>query len=136
MFEVKPMMKSCPYCGSIHDAAYICPRKPVRVPGKHRSIAGDLRHTNRWKEKSIDIRQRDLYLCRVCLDNDIANNKRLSVHHITPIKDDPERYLDEDNLITLCERHHEEAENGKIDEGYLRQLAVTTPKISPLVKRG
>ena len=65
-----------------------------------------------------------------------GNNKRLSVHHITPIKDDPERYLDEDNLITLCERHHEEAENGKIDEGYLRQLAVTTPKISPLVKRG
>ena len=45
-----------------------------------------------------------------------------SVHHIVPLVEDYEKRLDDDNLITLCSRHHEMAEKGDIDR---RELLVS-----------
>lgn len=125
------MKRSCPYCGGIHDQGAICPRKPKpkQTDDRHRSQAGDLRKRNIWKRTSVEIRKRDSYLCRACLDKGILNTKNLSVHHITPINEDPKRWLDSKNLITLCNVCHDEAEEGLIDRDYLRQLAGTVAKI-------
>lgn len=32
------VLKSCPYCGMIHSAGFICPKKPERVNGRARRI--------------------------------------------------------------------------------------------------
>lgn len=47
----------------------------------------------------------------------------LSVHHIVKIEDDIDRAFDEDNLITLCRLHHDEAEEGKISQSLLQKIA-------------
>lgn len=71
------------------------------------------------------VRARDLSLCRVCADKEPPEyvTEGLSVHHIVPLEEDFELRSDESNLVTLCSRCHEDAENGKISRGYLRALA-------------
>ena len=64
--------------------------------------------------KAAEILERDYHCCRVCLSAGIINSNDLSVHHIIPLKDDYDRRLDNDNLITLCRYHHEAAERGHI----------------------
>ena len=126
------MKRSCPYCGGIHDAGAICPRKPKENrSGRHTSKAGDLRKKNSWKEKSIEIRKRDRYLCRTCLEKGILNTRKLSVHHIVPINEDEKLWLTDSNLITLCDKCHERAEVGMIERNYLKGLTSTKPKLSP-----
>lgn len=71
------------------------------------------------------VRARDLSLCRVCAAKSPPEyvTEGLSVHHIVPLEEDFELRNDESNLVTLCSRCHEDAENGKIPRGYLRALA-------------
>ena len=45
------------------------------------------------------------------------------MHHIVPLVEDYEKRLDDDNLITLCSRHHEMAEKGDIDRRELLRIA-------------
>jgi 5-methylcytosine-specific restriction endonuclease McrA len=132
------MLKSCPYCGRIHDPHTVCSKKPIyNYPSnRHTSEAGDLRHTNAWKQKSLEVRRRDKFLCRVCLSNGELNTKDLSVHHIIPINEQPELCFDNDNLITLCRQHHDEAEDGLIDRDTLRNLAATDAKMYPAGYKG
>lgn len=127
------MKKACPYCGRIHDKRYACPKKPKKKGwGRHNSTAGDLRHKNRWTEKSRQIRARDLYCCRYCLDKEeYVNARSISVHHIVPINEEPSLWLEDDNLISLCEKHHNMAEKGLISKKILTELAATAPKITP-----
>jgi len=128
------MKKSCPYCGRIHDRGYTCPSKPERKRryGKHNSIAGDYRHKNVWTRKSKLIRERDLFCCRYCLEVEgKVNSEKLSVHHIVSIKENEELWLEDDNLISLCEKHHEEAEKGMISRELLKEMACARPKIYP-----
>uniref|UniRef100_UPI0013DE6288 HNH endonuclease n=1 Tax=Mediterraneibacter glycyrrhizinilyticus TaxID=342942 RepID=UPI0013DE6288 len=47
----------------------------------------------------------------------------ISVHHIVPIAEDWERRLDDENLITLCSKHHEMAERGEIKRKKLLSIA-------------
>lgn len=51
----------------------------------------------------------------------------LSVHHIVPVAEDPERALDDSNLITLCSFHHELAESGYITRGELAGIVSNIP---------
>lgn len=127
------MKRSCPYCGGIHEKGAECPRKPkpVQTANRHRSEAGDLRKRNIWKRTSVEIRKRDSYLCRACLDRGELNTRNLSVHHIVPINEDKAQWLDPKNLITLCSSCHDKAEEGLLDRDYLRGLAVTAVKLSP-----
>ena len=47
----------------------------------------------------------------------------VEVHHIVPVEEDYSLRLDNDNLISLCREHHEEAEKGRIDRDILKGIA-------------
>lgn len=117
------MLKSCKYCGRIHDSKYDCGKKPKRQ--KPINDINKFRWSRQWREKRNQIVERDKYLCQVCKANDKFTYNNLEVHHITPLEDDFDMRLDDDNLITLCEEHHEQAEHGEISREYLYRLLET-----------
>lgn len=114
------MKRYCTVCRSVHDGK--CPRPKTYAP-KRISAADKFRSTRSWKRKAAAILERDIHCCRVCLKAGLLNNRELSVHHIIPLSADYERRLDDDNLITLCRFHHEQAERGIIPKRELLKLA-------------
>ena len=120
------MKKSCKYCGFIHEVGYECPKK--RRNHKLKSKEKDkFRSSYLWQRKREEIKQRDLYLCRACMDQNINKEVRfnpdfLSVHHIVPLEVDYSLRLENKNLITLCDKHHRQAEKGEIKADYLKSL--------------
>lgn len=120
------MKRSCQYCGRVHQDGVTCPMKPKK---KRSTEEGSrFRSTSAWTKKSMDVKKRDLSLCRVCLDAGIICWEGLEVHHIIPLAEDMTRSLDDRNLITLCRGHHEEAEAGRINRIYLFSLAESPPR--------
>lgn len=124
------MKKSCSYCGRIHDKNFDCGKKTKRKTGKpdKKSKAAEFRSSNAWRKISLRIRERDFYLCQACLHN-LGSRIRyspyalLEVHHIEPIEKNFDRRDDEENLITLCSTHHQEAEDGTISAVDLFKIA-------------
>ena len=113
------MLKACGKCGRIHDYNYKCRVSTV----KHIRTADDrLRSTSAWQKKREDIKERSKWLCAVCLVENIYTYDNLEVHHIKKLKDEPDKLLDDANLICLCKEHHEEADSGKISDEYLARL--------------
>jgi 5-methylcytosine-specific restriction endonuclease McrA len=111
------MLKSCRYCGKIHDSKFDCGRKPQRR--KYGNDKDKFRSTQAWQRKREEIKQRDKYLCQICIRKlyDTVkqyNGKDLEVHHAIPLEEDFDRRLDNDILLTMCELHHEKAERGEI----------------------
>lgn len=126
------MLKSCTYCGKIHDRKIVCTQKQAAKDKRMRKNTGrkeDIFRWGRlWKNKAEDIKKRDNYLCQVCIrglygTEVIYNPHELSVHHIISLSDDFERRLEDDNLITLCRKHHEMAEGGGIPLQILSGIA-------------
>lgn len=119
------MLIMCKYCGRIHDDTYQCVhRKKYRNYDKNKK---DPRNSRKWRSKRELIKQRDNYMCQCCYHNykgtlNRFEGKDLSVHHIIPLSEGGE-LLDEDNLITLCRYHHEQAEKGKISREELQVIA-------------
>lgn len=133
------MLKSCKYCGRIHDSHYDCGMKPRRDYSrdhktKSKSKAEKFRSTARWRRKAEYIKRRDGYICQASLHDigsdtgSMLNNDDLSVHHIVPVEEDYDRRLDDDNLITLNSAHHSEAERGKIPRDILAAIAIENNK--------
>lgn len=125
------MLKSCSYCGRIHDTRIVCAKQQEVIDSNRRkrksTVAGDYRKKNAWTKKSRAIRERDKYLCLCCREMEKGtliqyNTKRLSVHHIIPIVENPEMKNCDENLITVCERHHELCESGAISQEKQRKL--------------
>lgn len=119
------MLKSCQYCGRIHDSKYICHNKPQRK--KQVTEADKFRWTSLWQKKREEIKQRDLYLCQICireLYNTINkyNTEELEVHHNIPINENYDKRLDNDNLLTVCHLHHEMCESGEIPREEVQQI--------------
>ena len=119
------MLRSCQYCGKIHDSKYICKEKPNRK--KEVTEADRFRWTSSWHRKREEIKKRDLYLCQICireLYNTVTkyNMNELSVHHNIPITEDYNRRLDNDNLITVCSYHHEMCESGEIPREAVQRI--------------
>lgn len=110
---------TCTKCGKIHPDNYKCLVGVQYNGGKERK----LRSTWAWTNKSKEIRERANHLCEVCRAQGIFTYKDLQVHHITKVKDDETKLLDNENLICLCEEHHTLADEGKIDKDYLIKLA-------------
>ena len=113
------MYRTCSICGRIHKYNEQCKRKsyPVRD-----SEADKLRAKNIWHEKSKAVRSHYLF-CLVCYDQyKCFNYDHLQVHHIVPLKDDPSRLLDDDNLIPLCGSCHNKAEKKEFSSEYLLNL--------------
>ena len=89
--------------------------------------AAAFRRSYEWTEKSLSVRARDHYRCLCCKAKLIGTvheieTHDLSVHHITPIKEAYDLRLDESNLITVCEIHHELCESGDIPRDVQRSL--------------
>ncbi len=111
------MLKSCQYCQKIHDSKYDCGKKPPKI--NNRSANDRFRYTSAWQQKRRDIRERDRYLCQVCIRKLYGttrqfNSESLSVHHANKLNDAYDRRLDDSNLLTLCEQHHRMADDGTI----------------------
>ena len=116
---------TCQYCG-ITQRGHICPHKKSRQKSGDRQ-SDRFRKTKAWTDKSIEIRQRDRYLCQCCLHKlydtiDWLNYKTVEVHHITPLQEDYNKRLDNDNLISLCSYHHKMADKGQIPRDVLNDL--------------
>lgn len=111
------MKRACTYCGRIHDYNYDCPMKPKPKGNRDKDIE-KFRGGKLWKAKRKEILERDKGLCVVCrlglCGEPIDLVPADSVHHITPLTDDFDARLDNDNLISLCAYHHEQAERGEI----------------------
>lgn len=120
------MLKSCKYCGRIHDRKYDCGKRPQRKRIVNDNEAG--RYTTAWRKKSEDIKERSNYLCAVCQSINVLTYNQLEVHHIDKLTEHPERLLDDSNLICLCKDHHRDAEKGKIDKLLLFSLATKRDK--------
>ena len=131
------MLKTCVYCGRIHDASVVCPQKgkalerQEQIKDRARKDRGSredkFRHTGDWKKMREHILHRDRRLCLCCLAGIDETETRyetrdLSVHHIVPLKEDYSKRLDEDNLITLCGYHHEQCESGAVGRDKQREL--------------
>lgn len=122
------MLRSCKWCGRIHDVSYDCGRKPIKKRVAAETAAESFRRTNAWKCMSLAVRERDQGLCQVCLRGAYLSQRaltydNLSVHHIIPVAEDRGRALDGGNLITLCGLHHELAESGYIPREELLRMA-------------
>jgi len=117
------MMKTCSVCGRIHDFNKMCSRNRK----KPKTTANKFRNTYEWKEKRKWIKERDKYLCQICIEgkhNTLYryNYKQLEVHHIIPIEEDSDKKLDSENLITLCSMHHKMAEDNEISREELQEI--------------
>ena len=113
------MLKSCSYCGRIHDEKYVCEQKKKAKelqqskPRKHSAKYVNYTRNNYWNKLSKWIRDRDLYICQVC------GKQANEVHHIIKIEEDTEKAYDENNLISLCHKCHLLAERGLISKDKL-----------------
>lgn len=97
---------------------------------QEKAVEKKLRSTRKWTDMSKIIREDSQYLCEVCRSYGVYNYNNLEVHHITKVKDDPSGLLDRDNLICLCRQHHKMADNGEIEEGYLRKIVERRENLS------
>ena len=119
------MLKTCSKCGIVPEG-HICPYRTYKKKTKD-SNANRFRNTKAWLNKSKEIRLRDKNLCVVCMNNLYHtirqfNYDKLEVHHITPIEEDYNKRLDNENLITLCNFHHKMAEHNQIPKEELYRL--------------
>ncbi|WP_342045976.1 HNH endonuclease [Bacillus sp. OTU530] len=116
------MLKSCSYCGGIHDKKHQCTKKPVRK--KNTTEVDRFRKLSAWRHKKQPyIMERDKRLCVVCMREGRYTFRDIQVHHIVPLVEDMSLGLDNYNLISLCREHHEEAECGRISREKLQELA-------------
>ncbi|KAK9680614.1 Phage terminase, small subunit [Popillia japonica] len=59
------MLKSCQYCGRVHDVKHDCGKRPQ--PRKKKSEIDRFRWSPAWKSKRAEIRERDSHVCQVCI---------------------------------------------------------------------
>ena len=126
------MLKSCPYCGLIHDSRDSCPKRPKRKREPNKRFSA-FRSSWAWQRKRDTILWRDYHLCRICNAGGYgvflpASDAELQVHHIEPLEEREDLRLEEGNLITLCIQHHRMADDGKIPRALLHALAETPPR--------
>ena len=120
------MIRSCKWCGRYHDVKFDCGKKPSRV--KNLNNADKFRNTRTWRNKSVEIRQRDKALCQICIrklyDTTIQYNfSTIEVHHIVKLEVDQSRGLDNFNLISVCKMHHVMADAYQIPMNELHDIA-------------
>ena len=131
------MLKSCSYCGRIHDTKPLCnarlkaqsERKKRFVGKAAKTEQNSFRNKKAWQDKREHIKRRDNYLCQSCLHGlgikgvVAYTTEKLQVHHIISLKSDINQGLLSDNLITLCVFCHELAEKGNISSEKLKEIA-------------
>jgi len=111
------MFKACSRCGKLHPINYKC------TEGKVYQKGDEYHNTHKWHKKAEAIKKKADYLCEVCKDEGRYTYNNIEVHHIIKIKDNKDLFLEDTNLICLCQFHHRLAEQGGIDADYLRKLS-------------
>ena len=122
------MLKACPYCHKFHKRDKKCPLRP-KFKKKGTKIE-KFRNTASWQKKRKEIVERDLHMCRLCAigyDSDVRYESSIEVHHIVPMSEDFSMRLDNDNLVSLCYRHHAMAEDASIPRSVLRDVIASRP---------
>lgn len=119
------MNKTCKYCGIVPED-HICPHRKRKYKYQPGDDIARFRSSATWQKKRAYIKQRDRHLCKVCITGlyDTLNEltyKDLEVHHIVPLHEDFDRRLDDDNLISLCQYHHDMADSGVISREFLSE---------------
>lgn len=107
------ILRTCSRCGGLHPLGTKCYKNSRNYYQGDEEIR-KFRNSTAWRKKSEEIRERDNYLCVVCLKHNAFVYKNLSVHHIIPVNESKELRLDDTNLITVCEHCHKLCESGKI----------------------
>lgn len=130
------MKISCAYCGKIHERSHDCGCSPKQIKRRYEKDA--FRSTYAWQRKTEEIKERDRYLCQICIRNLYDTTRRinsidLSVHHAIPLKESYDKRLDNDNLITVCGKHHEMAEKGIISLSDIQKIIAEQEKSIPPV---
>lgn len=122
------MLKTCKYCGRIHEANYECPQKPKRKNyDKKLTEVDKFRWSRPWQNKRREIKQRDKNLCQICIrdlyyTDKIYNFDDIQVHHNVPINENWNKRLDNNNLISLCPYHHKLAEGRLISRKEIQNI--------------
>lgn len=84
-------------------------------------------HSSEWKRVRLLVLQRDYYRCQVC-----KRAGRLTVadtvHHITPVKVDPLRRLDPDNLESICRACHNAEHKEKAKSQRAKKAIIKTAR--------
>ena len=102
----KMRKKICSRCGKFINEGTKCSCAPAIQPKYNNKFSSkdDIIHTQRWRNKRLEIIKRDNFLCQRCLlKYNILNSEQLTVHHIKSRKNYPELAFDNDNLICLCD---------------------------------
>lgn len=116
------MLKTCNRCGRIVDFNKGCLN--CKKTYKPRTAKQDtFRSSRKWQLKRKEVLTKACYLCELCRSKNLLIYDNLSVHHITPLEENLDLGLENNNLIVLCGRCHKEAEDGKIDRSLLYKLA-------------
>lgn len=76
----------------------------------------------RWQKKRLEILQRDGFCCTIC-----QRQHNVQIHHNWYLKNMEPWDYNGDQLVTLCNEHHEEI--GELQEGLKRLLARSGPEI-------
>ncbi len=118
------MLKTCVYCGGIHQKGFICPKKPkIKYTNtKPRTQITKFRSSIHWQRVRQTVLVRDRYLCRACLSRGVYTSGDLEVHHIIPLSEDFSLRCNPCNLVTLCPDCHELADRGDIAPNVLRDM--------------
>lgn len=103
-------MKLCGYAGcTALCSGYYCPehaaqkaRERERSPAFARAMRFADYHNAEWRRLSLKLKNR----YRQCQRCGTPGRTGLHVHHIVPVREDPSRFLDESNLVVLCEDCH------------------------------
>ena len=106
------MCRSCAYCGRLHEQGKECPKRSPRRLFSKNSRGSKIRSSSIWKNKSQEIRRRDMGLCRVCLSQGLIETHGIEVHHITPLERRYGLWFGGWGAVSLCASHHKEAERG------------------------
>lgn len=88
--------------------------------------------TAEWKEVRIRALQRDHYECKRCVGEwtggkpvkHIRLTKARYVHHIEPLKEQPQKCIELDNLVSLCFSCHEEIEERSFNKEHKQPLTI------------
>lgn len=116
-------LRTCIYCGRVHDDSFKCNFKPKKNWNKYKTETDKLRNKKAWARLAERVKKDSNYLCQVCFDKGRFVYNGLEAHHIIKISDNPDKLLDENNVVCLCRYCHRQADRGELATEYLRELA-------------
>lgn len=120
-------LKTCTYCRKIHGKEINCTAKKGYYREKNARYEKDKDYlkfikSKQWVKKSQEIKLLDAHCCLLCKSLGFISPIYLEVHHINKVRNDYDKRLDNDNLITLCVYHHKQADANKISTNELHRL--------------